>query len=66
MEEFAKGLRLSRMIVEEWEEYKAKLKRTPVTGTITFLKGNSAKKATEIFRTKRIDATQNKKGEQIS
>lgn len=34
MEEFAKGLRLSRMIVEEWEEYKAKLKRTPVTGTI--------------------------------
>lgn len=37
------GFRL--MTDEEWEEYKAKRQQGPVTGTITFLNGESAKKA---------------------
>jgi len=46
IEEFAKELGLRLMTDEEWEEFKAK-KQGTVTGTITFLKGESAKKAAE-------------------
>ncbi len=47
IEEFAKELRLRLMTDEEWEEFKAKKQQGTVTGTITFLKGESAKKAAE-------------------
>lgn len=53
MEEFAKETGLRLMTDEEWDEYKAKQKRAPVTGTITFLKGDSAKKAATMFKNKK-------------
>ena len=48
--EFADKLGLHLMTDEEWEEFKAKQKRTPVTGTVTFLKGESARKAAEKYK----------------
>ncbi len=51
--EFADKLGLHLMTDEEWEEYKAKQKRAPVTGTITFLKGDSAKKAAAMFKNRK-------------
>ena len=53
MEEFAKETGLRLMTDEEWDEYKAKQKRAPVTGTITFLKGDSAKKAAAMFKNRK-------------
>ena len=53
MKEFADELGLHLMTDEEWEEYKAKQKRAPVTGTITFLKGDSAKKAAAMFKNRK-------------
>ena len=52
MEEFAKELGLRLMTDEEWEEFKAKKQQGTVTGTITFLKGESARKAAERFKKK--------------
>lgn len=40
------------MTDEEWEEYKAKRQQGSVTGTIIFLKGESAKKAAALFKKK--------------
>lgn len=40
------------MTDEEWEEHKAKRQQAHVTGTITFLKGESAKKAVALFKKK--------------
>lgn len=51
-EEHFRKLGLRPMTDEEWEEYKAKRQQAPVTGTITFLKGESAKKAAERFKKK--------------
>ena len=40
------------MTDEEWEEHKAKRKQGHVIGTITFLNGESARKAAERFKKK--------------
>lgn len=55
MEEFAKETGLRLMTDEEWEEHKAKRKQGPVTGTITFLKGESAKRAAAFYKKKEED-----------
>jgi len=52
MEEFAKELGLRLMTDEEWEKFKTKRQKGTVTGTITFLKGESARKAAERFKKK--------------
>ena len=50
--EMAEKLGLRLMTDEEWEEFKAKRQQGSVTGTITFLKGESARKAAERFKKK--------------
>jgi hypothetical protein len=51
-DEHFRKLGLRPMTDEEWEKYKAKQQQGPVTGTITFLKGESAKKAAALFKKK--------------
>lgn len=63
MEEFAKELGLRLMTDEEWEKFKTKRQKGTVTGTITFLKGESARKAAERFKKKLNDDVQKRKGE---
>lgn len=50
--EMAERLGLRLMTDEEWEEFKTKRQQGSVTGTITFLKGESARKAVERFKKK--------------
>ena len=50
MKEHAGKLRLHFMTDEEWEEFKSKKQQGTVTGTITFLKGESARKAAERYK----------------
>lgn len=50
--EIAERLGLRLMTDEEWEEFKTKRQQGSVTGTITFLKGESARKAAERFKKK--------------
>ena len=45
--EMAERLGLRLMTDEEWEEFKTKRQQGSITGTITFLKGESARKAAE-------------------
>ena len=50
--EMAERLGLRLMTDEEWEEFKTKRQQGSVTGTITSLKGESARKAAERFKKK--------------
>jgi hypothetical protein len=50
--EFADELGLRLMTDEEWEEFKAKRQQGTVSGTIIFLKGESAQRAAERFKKK--------------
>lgn len=52
VEDRLRELGLRPMTDEEWEEHKAKRQQAPVTGTITFLKGEFAKKAVALFKKK--------------
>lgn len=52
MEEFAKETGLRIMTDEEREEHKAKQKKKFVTGKVTFLKGESVRKAAEWLKKK--------------
>ena len=52
MEEFAKETGLRIMTDEEREEHKAKQKKNFVTGKVTFLKGESVRKAAEWLKKK--------------
>lgn len=52
IEEDFRKLGFRPMTDKEWEEHKAKRQQAPVTGTITFLKGESAKKAKSFFEKK--------------
>jgi len=49
VEDRLRELGLRPMTDEEWEEHKAKRQQAPVTGTITFLKGESAKKWLRLY-----------------
>ena len=51
-EEFSK-LGFRPMTDEEWEAFKAKRQHGKVTGTITFLKGDSAKRAAAMLKNKK-------------
>jgi len=50
MKEHADKLGLHLMKDKEWEEFKAKRQKGTVTGTISFLNGESARKAAERFK----------------
>ena len=53
--ELAEKLGLRLMTDEEWEEFKAKRQHGSVTGSITFLKGESAQRAASIYRRHKSD-----------
>ena len=52
-EEHFRKLGFRPMTDEEWEKHKAKQQKGNVTGTITFLKGESAKRAQAIYKKKK-------------